>query len=69
MMRVVKRTIIAVRQAGLLIGQTDGVVAYESAHLEGVASERVVRSGHSTQAQRVKDGLRADWPSTTRKFR
>ena len=26
-----------------------GTVAYESAHIEGVASEVVVRSGHSTQ--------------------
>jgi hypothetical protein len=33
-----------------LVGQTDGVVAYESAHIEGVASELVVRSGHSTQS-------------------
>lgn len=32
-----------------LIGKTDGVVAYESAHIEGVTSELVVRSGHSTQ--------------------
>ena len=30
-------------------GKTDGVVAYESAHIEGVESEKVVRSGHSTQ--------------------
>jgi hypothetical protein len=29
----------------------DGVVRYESAHLEGVASELVVRSGHSTQSE------------------
>ena len=27
----------------------DGVVTYKSAHLEGVASEKIVRSGHSTQ--------------------
>jgi hypothetical protein len=30
-------------------GKSDGVVAYDSAHLEGVDSELVVRSGHSTQ--------------------
>jgi hypothetical protein len=42
-------SIIAVRGGGALGGKTDGVVAYESAHLEGVASEKVVRSGHSTQ--------------------
>ena len=28
----------------------DGVVAYSSAHIDGVASELVVHSGHSTQA-------------------
>jgi hypothetical protein len=35
---------------GSLIGRNDGVVAYESAHLDGVASEFIVHSGHSTQA-------------------
>lgn len=36
---------------GPLAERTDGVVAYSSAHVEGVASEFVVeRSGHSTQA-------------------
>ena len=29
----------------------DGVVAYRSAHLEGAASELVVRSSHSTQSE------------------
>jgi len=29
----------------------DGVVAYSSAHLEGVASELIVHSGHSTQSE------------------
>ena len=33
---------------GPITGKTDGVVAYESAHIEGVQSERIVRSGHST---------------------
>ena len=33
-----------------MIGKTDGVVAYESAHIEEVVSEKVIRSGHSTQA-------------------
>jgi len=32
-------------------GRNDGVVAYDSAHMEVVASERVVRSGHSTQGE------------------
>jgi hypothetical protein len=27
----------------------DGVVAYSSAHIDGVASELIVHSGHSTQ--------------------
>jgi len=29
----------------------DGVVMYRSAHLDGVASEKVVRSSHSMQSQ------------------
>jgi hypothetical protein len=33
----------------MITGKTDGVVAYESAHIDGVASEVVVRSPHSTQ--------------------
>ena len=32
-------------------GKNDGVVAYDSAHVEGVESELVVRSGHSTQGE------------------
>jgi pimeloyl-ACP methyl ester carboxylesterase len=42
-------SIIAVLGEGPITGKTDGVVAYESAHIEGVTSEKVVRSGHSTQ--------------------
>ena len=30
-------------------GADDGVVAYESAHIEGVESELLIRSGHSSQ--------------------
>jgi pimeloyl-ACP methyl ester carboxylesterase len=30
-------------------GGSDGVVAYSSAHLEGAASEKIVKSGHSVQ--------------------
>jgi hypothetical protein len=48
--RITAHSIIAVLGAGPITGKTDGVVAYESAHIEGVASEKVVRSGHSTQA-------------------
>lgn len=46
---VTTHSIIAVRGVGPPNGQTDGVVAYESAHLDGVASEKIVHSGHSTQ--------------------
>ena len=47
--RITAHSIIAVLGTGPLTGKTDGVVAYESAHIEGVASELVVRSSHSTQ--------------------
>lgn len=47
---VTVHSIIAVLGGGPVSGKTDGVVAYESAHLDGVASEKVVRSGHSAQA-------------------
>jgi pimeloyl-ACP methyl ester carboxylesterase len=43
-------SIIAVRGAGPVEEGSDGVVRYESAHIEGVESELVVRSGHSVQA-------------------
>lgn len=42
-------SIIPVTGAGPPEGQTDGVVAYESAHLDHALSERVIRSGHSVQ--------------------
>jgi pimeloyl-ACP methyl ester carboxylesterase len=42
-------SIIAVRGHGPLEDASDGVVRYESAHIEGVESELVVRSGHSVQ--------------------
>jgi pimeloyl-ACP methyl ester carboxylesterase len=42
-------SIVAVLGDGPLIGRTDGVVAYESAHIDWAASEKVVRSGHSAQ--------------------
>lgn len=47
--RIHTHSIIAVLGSGPLTGRTDGMVAYESAHLEGVESEFVVRSGHSAQ--------------------
>jgi pimeloyl-ACP methyl ester carboxylesterase len=43
-------SIIAVRGTGPPEGLDDGVVAYRSAHLAGVESELVVRSGHSAQS-------------------
>jgi pimeloyl-ACP methyl ester carboxylesterase len=47
--RITAHSIIAVLGDGPVTGKTDGVVAYESAHIDGVASEKVVRSSHSTQ--------------------
>jgi hypothetical protein len=47
---ITAHSIIAVLGEGPLIGKTDGVVAYESAHIDGVASEKVVHSRHSTQS-------------------
>jgi pimeloyl-ACP methyl ester carboxylesterase len=47
---VTAHSIIPVKNAGLPKGQDDGVVTYESAHLEGIASEKIVRSTHSTQS-------------------
>jgi len=48
---VIAHSIIAVEGEGGPEGLNDGVVAYESAHIEGVASEKVVRSPHSAQSQ------------------
>lgn len=42
-------SIIAVEGDGPLADEGDGIVAYSSAHLDGVESELVVRSGHSCQ--------------------
>jgi hypothetical protein len=42
-------SIIAVRGDGPLEDASDGVVRYESAHIEGVESELIVPSGHSVQ--------------------
>jgi pimeloyl-ACP methyl ester carboxylesterase len=43
-------SIIAVKGTGPIENGNDGVVEYKSAHIEGVESELVVRSAHSTQA-------------------
>ena len=46
---VTAHTIIPVLGEDPLSGGNDGIVAYDSAHLEGVESELVVRFGHSVQ--------------------
>jgi len=46
---VTAHSIIAVEGDGPPEEGSDGVVKYKSAHLEGVASEKIVHSGHSTQ--------------------
>jgi pimeloyl-ACP methyl ester carboxylesterase len=43
-------SIIPVKGDGPIEDGNDGVVEYKSAHIDGVESELVVRSGHSTQA-------------------
>jgi hypothetical protein len=48
--RITAHSIIAVLGEGPITGKTDGMVAYESAHIDGVESEQIVRSGHSTQS-------------------
>jgi hypothetical protein len=47
---VTAHSIIAVQGDGPLSGGSDGVVRYSSAHIEPVASELVVKSSHSAQA-------------------
>ena len=43
-------SIVAVRGDGPVEDGSDGVVRYQSAHIEGVNSELIVRSGHSVQS-------------------
>lgn len=47
---VISHSIIAVRGGGPFEDGNDGVVEYRSAHIDGVASEFIVPSGHSTQS-------------------
>jgi hypothetical protein len=69
---VTTHSVIAVRGDGPISSLGDGVVMYDSAHLEGVESEKVVHSGHSTQGEpatieEVRRILRehiADWDRT-----
>ena len=44
-------SIIPVKGSGPVDDGDDGVVKYKSAHIDGVESELVVRSGHSTQSK------------------
>jgi pimeloyl-ACP methyl ester carboxylesterase len=44
-------SIIAVKGDGPIESGDDGVVEYSSAHIDGVESEKVVRSGHTTQGE------------------
>jgi hypothetical protein len=43
-------SIIPVKGTGPVEEGNDGVVKYNSAHIDGVESELIVHSGHSTQA-------------------
>lgn len=47
---VAVNSIVAVRGHGPLSQASDGVVRYESAHVPGVESEKIVYSSHSTQS-------------------
>jgi pimeloyl-ACP methyl ester carboxylesterase len=48
---VAVHSIVAVLGPGPVAGKTDGVVAYESAHLTAAESEKIVRSSHSCQSE------------------
>jgi pimeloyl-ACP methyl ester carboxylesterase len=48
--RVAAHSIVAVEGDGPPEDGSDGVVRYQSAHIEGVESELIVRSGHSSQS-------------------
>jgi pimeloyl-ACP methyl ester carboxylesterase len=47
---IASNSIIAVQGSGPPESGSDGVVSYESAHVDGVESEFIVRSGHSAQS-------------------
>ena len=63
---VIGHSIIAVKGDGPFQHDTDGVVAYSSAHLDGMASELVVTSGHSVQQNARGDRGGAADPDRTR---
>ncbi|MGF7209780.1 pimeloyl-ACP methyl ester carboxylesterase [Skermanella aerolata] len=67
-------SIIAVRGDGPAETGDDGVVEYKSAHIQGVDSEFVVRSGHSTQSdphtiEEVRRILLLHWAESCTKSR
>jgi hypothetical protein len=43
-------SIIGNKKAADTPGGTDGIVAYESSHLAGAASEKIVKSGHDVMS-------------------
>jgi len=47
---VTAHSIVAVEGVGDFLDRNDGLVAYRSAHLDGIASEKIVRSSHSMQS-------------------
>ena len=49
--RITAHSIVAVKGDGPPEEGGDGVVKYKSAHIDGVESEKIVRSSHSTQAE------------------
>ena len=65
--RISAHSIIAVLGDGPITGKTDGVVAYESAHIEGVESEKssALRSLHSRSSRYRRRGT-ADFERTCR---
>jgi hypothetical protein len=48
--RITAHSIVSVKGDGPPEEGGDGVVKYSSAHIEGVLSEKIVRSSHSCQA-------------------
>lgn len=57
--RIAVHSINAVTREGPVVGQTAGVVIYESAHIESVASDLAVRSAYSTPShlETIEEGL------------
>lgn len=56
-MQVKFHSIIGDNEQAGKVGGSDGIVAYRSAHLDGAASEVIIKSGHNTQA--TAEGIKA----------